>query len=165
MSSGRARCAVVTISDTRDPRNDSKGNWLCNELVGMGHELVHRSVVSEDPGAVRTAVQTIVHGRKATVVLTIGSTGCSDRDCAPDALEPLFEKHLPGFGEHLRMLSFHKIGARAMFARATAGRIGGAFVFCIPGAEDAIQTAMTQLIGPQLQHMASMTRKKRHAPV
>jgi len=153
-----ARCAVITISSTRQPKDDERGAWLRERVTRAGHEVAHYSVVAEEAGAVRTAVQTLVHGRRVDVVLTVGSTGVGRQACAVDAVTGLLESPLPGFGELLRSLSFRQVGSASMFTRAVAGRVGHAFVFCLPGAPDAVALAWEQLIEPQLDHMVAMLR-------
>jgi molybdenum cofactor biosynthesis protein B len=112
--------------------------------------------VAENPTSIRTAVQTLVHGNKVDIVITIGSTGITDRDCAPESIGPLIEKHLVGFGELFRFLSFKDVGPAAGFTRAFAGRIGRSVVFCLPGASRAVDLAVDSLILPEVDHLLAM---------
>ncbi len=152
------RFAVVTISDTRTKEDDTTGGWLCENLPNRGHDVVKYSIVAENPTAIRTAIQTLVHGSRVDIVLTIGGTGITDRDCVPEAIGPLIEKHLVGFGELFRLLSYREVGPAAMFSRAFSGRIGRSLVFCLPGAQRAIELAVDRLILPEIDHLMAMVR-------
>lgn len=151
-----ARCGVLTLSDVRTVETDPAGSWLKDQVPRHGHQLAHYSVVSEDVVAVRTAVQTLVHGRRVDVLMTVGSTGVGPRDCALEALSPLVEAPMPGFGELLRALSFEAIGPAAMLTRASGCRVGPAFVFCLPSAREAVVIAWERLILPELDHLVAM---------
>jgi len=152
------RFAVVTVSDTKTRETDKTGTWLHRQLEKRGHEVVQYSIVSEHTTAVRTAVQTLVHGNKIDVLITLGGTGITDRDCVPEAIEPLLEKRLDGFGELFRYVSYREVGPAAMFSRALGGRIGRSLVFCLPGASRAVQLALDRLIIPELEHLLAMVR-------
>ena len=152
------RFAVVTVSDTKTREDDKTGRWLNDELERRGHDVVQYSIVSEHKTAVRTAVQTLVHGNRIDVLITLGGTGITDRDCVPEAIEPLLEKRLDGFGELFRYVSYREVGPAAMFSRALGGRMGRSLVFCLPGASRAVQLALDRLIIPELDHLLAMVR-------
>jgi molybdopterin adenylyltransferase len=154
------RFAVVTISDSRTREDDETGAFLQDLLEKRGHEVVQYSIVAENPTAIRTAVQTLVHGNKVDIVIATGSTGISDRDCAPEAIGPLLEKHLVGFGELFRFLSYKEVGPAAAFSRAFAGRIGRSVVFCLPGATRAVDLAVDRLILPEVDHLLAMVKSR-----
>jgi molybdenum cofactor biosynthesis protein B len=152
------RFAVITISDTRTKEEDATGAWLCEQLPRRGFEVVQYSIVGEQVSSIRTAVQTIIHGNKVDILITIGGTGITDRDCVPEALETLVEKRLDGFGELFRAISFKEVGPAAMFSRAFAGRIGRSIVFCIPAARRAAELALDRLIVPEMDHLMAMIK-------
>ena len=146
------RCFVVTISDTRTEANDTSGDIIVGLLVTSGHVLVGRTLVKDDPQAVRGA---IASGRasSAQVIITTGGTGITSRDSTYEAIASLLDKRLDGFGELFRVLSFQDIGSAAMLSRACAGTIGQTAVFSLPGSERAVRLAMTKLILPEIGHV------------
>lgn len=152
------RFAIVTVSDTKTKEEDRTGSWLVEAIPKRGHEVAQYSIVGENESAIRTAIQTLVHGNKVDVLITIGGTGITDRDCVPEAVIPLLEKPLYGFGELFRMLSYREVGAAAMFSRALGGRLGRALVFCLPAARRAGELALEKLILPELDHLLAMTK-------
>jgi molybdenum cofactor biosynthesis protein B len=148
---GGIRCGVLTISDTRTPATDSGGQLAQQLLQAAGHEIAAYAIVRDEPTDV---VAQVHHWRGVCqVIITTGGTGIAKRDTTIDALDPLFERRLPGFGEIFRMLSFAQVGAAAMLSRATAGTIAQTLVFCLPGSPAAVELAMTQLIVPELRHV------------
>lgn len=152
------RFAVITVSDKRTKDDDRTGVWLRDILPVRGHEVVQYSIVSENPTSIRTAIQTLVHGNKVDIVITIGGTGITDRDCVPESVGPLLEKHLVGFGELFRYLSYREVGPAAMFSRAFSGRMGRAVIFCLPGARRAVELALDRLILPEIDHLLAMVK-------
>ncbi len=151
------RCFVLTISDTRTEANDASGGAIVELLTGAGHHVAGRRIVRDDPAAVREAVQSAVN--TADVIITTGGTGITARDSTYEALAALLDKHLDGFGELFRMLSYAEIGAAAMLSRATAGSIGATAVFSLPGSEHAVRLAMTKLILPEIGHVVRELRR------
>jgi molybdenum cofactor biosynthesis protein B len=151
-----ASFAIVTVSDTLSRATDDIGAFVRDVLVREGHQVVAHSIVGEDVGAVRTAVQTLVHGSSLDVLITIGSTGLSTSDCVPEAIAPLLHKRISGFGELFRALSFQEIGPAAMFSRAFAGLMGHTAVFCLPGSRRAVELAVERLVLPDLGHLVMM---------
>jgi molybdopterin adenylyltransferase len=151
------RCVVVTISDTRTEGNDASGKAIVDLLGEAGHTLLGRALVRDEPAAVREAVTSAA--MIADVVITTGGTGISGRDNTYDTLTSLFEKQIDGFGELFRMLSYAEIGAAAMLSRATAGTVGAAAVFSLPGSEHAVRLAMTKLLLPEIGHVVRELRR------
>jgi molybdenum cofactor biosynthesis protein B len=151
-SPASVRCFVITISDTRTEANDTSGDIIVGLLVTSGHVLVGRTLVQDDPQAVKGA---IASGRahSAQVIITTGGTGITSRDSTYEAIASMFDKTLDGFGELFRMLSFPEIGSAAMLSRACAGTIGRMAVFSLPGSEAAVRLAMTKLILPEIGHV------------
>jgi molybdopterin adenylyltransferase len=151
------RCFVLTISDTRTPGTDTSGDAIVDMLVTGGHALVGRAIVRDDPPAVREAVEANL--ATADVIITTGGTGITSRDSTYEAVTALLDKHLDGFGELFRMLSYHEIGAAAMLSRASAGTIARTAVFFLPGSEHAVRLALSKLILPELGHVVRELRR------
>jgi len=144
------RIAVVTISDSRTPETDSSGDYLAESLQAEGHHLAHRAIVRDDRYALRAAFSALIADDDIDVVLGTGSTGLTGRDIAPEALEPLFDKAIDGFGELFRAASLEDIGAATIQSRAFAGIANATVVFCMPGSPGACRTAWERVIRPQL---------------
>jgi molybdenum cofactor biosynthesis protein B len=144
------RIAVITISDSRTPDTDTSGDYLAESLQGEGHQLAFRKIVRDDRYVLRAEVSTLIADDGVDVILTTGSTGLTGRDVAPEALEPLFDKAIDGFGELFRAASIADIGAATIQSRAFAGLANGTIVFCMPGSPGACRTAWEEVIRPQL---------------
>lgn len=152
--------AVITVSDTRTLETDTGGALLARLLEEAGHRVVLRSLVPDDTRAIRaSASEALAHPEVQAILLT-GGTGVAHRDVTPEALAPLLDRELPGFGELFRMLSFEEIGPAAMLSRAMAGVAGGKVVFALPGSRGALRTAMTRLILPELGHLVGESGKR-----
>ena len=143
------RIALLTLSDSRDESNDRSGALLASELEKAGHTIVDKAICGDDRWAVRSVVCRWI-ANQADVVITTGSTGITGRDIAPEAIEPLFDKPLPGFGELFRQLSYGDIGASTIQSRASAGLCGQTLVFVIPGSTNACRLALETILIPQL---------------
>jgi molybdenum cofactor biosynthesis protein B len=144
-------CCVITISDTRTPATDTSGDAIVEALREAGHQVAARTIVPDEPTAVRAAVTS--HAAAVQVIITTGGTGITSRDSTFEAITGLLHKRLDGFGELFRMLSFDTIGSAAMLSRACAGTIGRTAIFSLPGSEDAVRLAMARLIAPELGHV------------
>ena len=144
------RVAVVTISDSRTPENDASGDYLADSLAAEGHHIVHRAIVPDDTYALRAAFSVLIADADVDVVLSTGSTGLTGRDIAPEALTPLFDKEIEGFGELFRAASVTDIGAATIQSRAFAGLANATVIFCMPGSPGACRTAWEDVIRPQL---------------
>ena len=156
--------AVITVSDTRTLDTDTGGALLAQLLEEAGHRIVFRSLVPDDASAIRaSAAEALAHPEVQAILLT-GGTGVAPRDVTPEALAPLLERELPGFGELFRMLSFEEIGPAAMLSRAMAGVANGKVVFALPGSRGALRTAMTRLILPELGHLVGEGVKQERKP-
>jgi len=152
--------AVLTVSDTRTLDTDTSGATLVRRLEEAGHTLADRRIVPDVVTQVRDTVRAWCDRPRGSaadpaappidVVLTTGGTGITGRDVTPEAVEPLFEKHLPGFGELFRWLSYADIGAACVQSRATAGVRGETFVFALPGSRGAVTLAWDKILAPQL---------------
>jgi molybdopterin adenylyltransferase len=150
------RCFVLTISDTRTAATDTSGNAIASALEAVGHVIVGREIVKDDPPAVRRAVQ---GASGADVVITTGGTGIASRDGTYEALAALLDKRIDGFGELFRMLSYEQIGSAAMISRACAGTMGRTAVFALPGSEHAVRLAIEKLILPEIGHVVRELRR------
>jgi molybdenum cofactor biosynthesis protein B len=144
------RIAVITISDSRTADNDTSGDYLAESLQAEGHHLARRKIVQDDRYVLRAEISALIADRDIDVILTTGSTGLTGRDVAPEALEPLFDKAIEGFGELFRAASVADIGAATIQSRAFAGLANGTIIFCMPGSPGACRTAWEEVIRPQL---------------
>ena len=144
------RVAVITISDSRTPENDTSGDYLAESLQSAGHLLAHRKIVKDDRYVLRAELSALIAGDEVDIILTTGSTGLTGRDLAPEAIEPLFDKAIDGFGELFRSASISDIGAATIQSRAFAGLANGKVIFCMPGSPGACRTAWEEVIRPQL---------------
>lgn len=151
-ATGAVLCAIITISDTRTPDSDTSGQAIRRLLEEAQHLVSHYRLVQDEPAQIVAAVREVV-AAGCHVVLTNGGTGIAGRDSTFEALDGLLEKRLPGFGELFRTLSYQEIGAAAMLSRATAGTVGDAILFSMPGSTNAVRLAMSKLIVPQLEHL------------
>ncbi|MEY2864576.1 MAG: molybdenum cofactor biosynthesis protein [Pseudomonadota bacterium] len=142
--------AILTVSDTRSLDTDTSGQFLCDALVGAGHQLADRQIVKDDIYQLRAVVSGWIANPHIQVVITTGGTGFSGRDSTPEALTVLFDKHIEGFGELFRHYSLHEIGTSTLQSRALAGMANKTLVFCVPGSTGACRTAWTEILGPQL---------------
>jgi molybdenum cofactor biosynthesis protein B len=144
------RIAVITISDSRTADNDTSGDYLAESLLAEDHRLAARKIVRDDRYVLRAEISTLIADQEIDVILTTGSTGLTGRDVAPEALEPLFDKAIDGFGELFRAASVADIGAATIQSRAFAGLANGTIIFCMPGSPGACRTAWHEVIRPQL---------------
>jgi molybdenum cofactor biosynthesis protein B len=153
------RVNVVTVSDSRTPENDDGGR-LAGELCrAAGFAVVGGAILPDDLTRVREHVGELARAAEVHAVLVTGGTGISPRDTTTEALVPLFDKTLPGFGELFRALSFAEIGPAAMLSRAAAGTIGQVVVFTLPGSPAGVRLALERLILPELPHIVSQLRR------
>ena len=141
---------VLTISDTRGPAEDTSGDLLVERLTGAGHKLVERRIVRDDVYAIRAVVSAWIADAGVQAVLTTGGTGFTGRDSTPEALTPLFDKTIDGFGELFRQLSYDEIGSSTIQSRAVGGLANGTLVFAVPGSTGACRTAWDRILGNQL---------------
>ena len=142
--------AVLTVSDTRTQETDTSGAFLEEALVAAGHTVADRQIVIDDVYQLRAIVSQWIADPKVEVVLTTGGTGFSGRDSTPEALSPLFDKAIDGFGEVFRALSLEEIGSSTVQSRALAGMANGTVIFCMPGSTGACRTAWEGVLRDQL---------------
>ena len=141
---------VLTISDTRGRAEDTSGDLLVERLTGAGHKLVERRIVRDDVYAIRAVASAWIADAQVQAVLTTGGTGFTGRDSTPEALTPLFDKTIDGFGELFRQLSYDEIGSSTIQSRAVGGLANGTLVFAMPGSTGACRTAWDRILGNQL---------------
>jgi molybdenum cofactor biosynthesis protein B len=144
------RIAVLTVSDSRDLSTDSSGAFLQDALQAAGHLLHARALLPDDRYRIRAQVAVWIADPHCQVVLITGGTGFTGRDSTPEAVRPLLDKEMPGFGELFRTISFEEIATSSLQSRALAGLSNQTFVFCLPGSTSACRTAWTRLLEPQL---------------
>ena len=152
------RFAIVTISDSRTLATDKSGDLLQQSMQQAGHQLSVRKIVKDDIEQIRGAVYTLCEDPKLDSILLTGGTGLSPRDRTPEAIQPLLDADIPGFGELFRMLSYQEIGTASMLSRAMAGRRGRVLIFCLPGSTNAVRLAVEKLIVPELPHLVHHAR-------
>jgi molybdenum cofactor biosynthesis protein B len=141
---------VLTVSDTRTAADDTSGDYLAGALTEAGHVLHERVLTKDDKYRIRAIVANWIADERVHGVLITGGTGFTGRDTTPEAVEPLLDKIMPGFGETFRAVSYEEIGTSTMQSRAFAGLSNNSFVFCLPGSTSACRTAWEKLIRAQL---------------
>jgi molybdenum cofactor biosynthesis protein B len=144
------RVAVLTVSDTRDEESDTSGDILAGRVTGAGHALAGRALVRDDRSAIRAQVLAWAASGEVDAIVTTGGTGITGRDVTPEALEPLFDKRIDGFSVVFHLVSYQSVGLSTLQSRATAGLIGGVFVFCLPGSNGAVKDGWDKVISAQL---------------
>ncbi len=142
--------ALLTVSDTRTLAEDQSGRALVQRLEAAGHRLHERAIVPDDRYRIRAEVSRWIADPAVQVVISNGGTGLTGRDGTPEAVTPLLDKVIEGFGELFRVLSFETIGTSSLQSRCLAGVANGTLIFVLPGSVDAVQTAWDRLIGAQL---------------
>jgi molybdenum cofactor biosynthesis protein B len=154
------RCAVVTVSDTRTIATDESGALMKRLLEGAGFTVADYALLPNMEARVRAHVRTLVARADVDAVLLTGGTGLGSKDRTVEAVRPLLDKELPGFGEIFRVLSFQEqIGAAAILSRAVAGGASGKFVVSMPGSKAAVELALTRIILPELRHAIRELRR------
>jgi molybdenum cofactor biosynthesis protein B len=150
---------IITVSDTRTLDNDGGGALIVQHMQAAGFLVADRRIVKDERASIQQAIREMLELNTCDAVLLTGGTGVSQRDCTPEAVQPLLEVELPGYGEIFRMISFQEIGAAAMLSRATAGRVGTKVVMTMPGSPAGVRLALEKLIVPELAHLIHHARK------
>jgi len=145
--------AIITVSTTRALADDTSGNWIREQAGREGHDVVYHEVVTDDAELIAAAVRNVLQYQRPQVILLTGGTGITRKDVTIEAVTPLFDKVLTGFGPLFAVLSLEQIGSAAFLSRATAGVVENAVVFCIPGSLNACKLACQKLIFPELGHL------------
>lgn len=157
-SAGKSlKLGILTISDSRTLENDTSGQYLVDRFTEGGHTIADRRIVRDEIEEIRAAVAR-AQAAELDALLMTGGTGVAPRDCTPEAVRPLLDVELPGFGELFRMLSYAEIGAASMLSRALAGRAGKLLVFCLPGSTNAVRLATDKLLLSDLAHIVHHAR-------
>ena len=141
---------VLTVSDTRTAAEDTSGDYLCDAVAHAGHRVAERALLPDDRYLLRARVSQWIADPAIDGILVTGGTGFTGRDSTPEALLPLLDKQMPGFGELFRALSFEEIGTSTLQSRAFAGLANGTFLFALPGSTSACRTAWEKIIRAQL---------------
>jgi molybdopterin adenylyltransferase len=142
--------ALLTVSDSRTEETDKSGTFLRERAVEAGHRVVDKRIVRDDIYQLRAVVSHWIADSDVHVVIATGGTGITGRDSTPEALLPLFDKTLEGFGELYRTLSLEEIGTSAILSRAIAGLANGTLIFCLPGSTGACRTGWDKILKAQL---------------
>ena len=144
--------AILTVSDSRTEETDKSGRLLVSRLEGAGHRLHDKQIVPDDIYAIRAVVSSWICENDVQVIISTGGTGITGRDGTPEAVRPLLDKEINGFGEMFRVLSFESIGTSTLQSRAVAGVANGTYLFCLPGSSGACADAWDKLIRAQLDY-------------
>ena len=159
--------AVIVCSTSRHQEfkakkvmDDPSGDLIAKTLEQHGHTVVIREIVPDDKSLIQRSLAKALQSEKVDAAILCGGTGISQRDVTIEAVKPLLDKELRGFGEIFRRLSYDRIGSAAILSRAIAGVSGGKAVFCIPGSPHAVSLALEKLILPEVGHIIKHTREK-----
>jgi len=142
--------AVLTVSDTRTEANDTSGDYLVSVATEAGHQVVTRTIEVDDRFLLRARISQWIADPSIQVILVTGGTGFTSRDATPEAIRPLLEVMIDGFGELFRQLSYEEIGTSTIQSRALAGISNNTLIFCIPGSTGACKTAWNGILSTQL---------------
>jgi molybdopterin adenylyltransferase len=146
------RIAVLTVSDTRTEADDTSGAYIANRFAEVGHQIAARAIVKDTEAGIRAQLAAWIADPGIDVVIATGGTGVTPRDVTPEALAPLMTKHIPGFGELFRWLSFEEIGTATVQSRADAALCGTTYVFLLPGSTGGVRLGVEKILIPQLDH-------------
>lgn len=146
----KLNCAVLTLSDTRTANNDTSGDALVELLTADGHKLADRTLIADDVYLLRAQVSNWIADPNIQAIITSGGTGFTGRDSTPEALEPLFDKTIDGFGELFRQVSYEEIGASTIQSRAIGGLANATLIFALPGSTNAVRTGWNKILRSQL---------------
>lgn len=150
----RISIAILTVSDTRDQKTDASGKLIQELALEKKLEIAAYEIVIDDAAEIRRTVCRLLDSSAIDAVITTGGTGIAKRDVTFEAIAPLFDKELPGFGELFRFLSYtEEIGSKALLSRAAAGTVGHKALFILPGSRGAVRLAMEKLILPEIRHV------------
>ncbi|MEB3294679.1 MAG: molybdenum cofactor biosynthesis protein B [Synechococcales bacterium] len=148
--------AILTISDSRTEETDQSGRLLCDRLLTAGHHLAEKVIVPDNIYQIRAIVSRWIADEAIDIILTTGGTGLTGRDGTPEAVIPLLDKQIEGFGELFRMISYQEIKTSTIQSRAVAGVANGTYLFCLPGSSNACKTGWDHILQDQLD--------RRHRP-
>ncbi|MEE2786598.1 MAG: molybdopterin-binding protein [Myxococcota bacterium] len=143
-------CLVLTVSDTRTPATDRSGALIVERLTSLGHRVIDHSIIADEASLITTRVEHAVRNDEIDIIITTGGTGITRRDVTPDAIAKIATKHIPGFGELFRYLSYAEIGASTIQSRADAWLCESTIVFALPGSVGAVRLALDKILLDQL---------------
>ncbi|MCB1377484.1 MAG: molybdenum cofactor biosynthesis protein B [Alphaproteobacteria bacterium] len=146
------RIAILTISNTRTLEDDVSGQTLADRVAEAGHALSGRKVIKDDVRAIRHVIRDWTNREDVDVIITTGGTGLTGHDVTIEAVRPLFEKEIDGFGTLFHMVSFPKVGTSTIQSRATAGVMKGKYIFCLPGSPGACRDGWDDILKAQLDY-------------
>ncbi|ADE16563.1 molybdenum cofactor biosynthesis protein B [Nitrosococcus halophilus Nc 4] len=144
--------AVLTVSDTRTEETDRSGKLLVERLQTTGHQLAEKAIVADNIYYIREIVSRWIADNQIQIIITTGGTGVTGRDSTPEAIAPLLDKTIEGFGELFRALSYEEIKTSTVQSRTLAGVVNGTFIFCLPGSSGACRTAWDNILKDQLDN-------------
>ncbi len=144
------KCALLTVSDTRTTADDTSGDLLADFIGDDGHMLAARAIVRDDIYLIRAQISRWVADPEINVIVSTGGTGFTGRDSTPEALLPLFDKIIDGFGELFRQISFAEIGSSTIQSRAVGGIANATLIFALPGSGNAVRTGWEKILHNQL---------------
>ena len=155
-------CSTSKFAETKrgEQSDDKSGNIIERLALQAGHRVCSRCLISDSKGMIQKQVRKALSSPQIDALIITGGTGLSPRDLTIESVSPFLQKTIPGFGELFRKISFDKIGSPAMLSRALAGSSKGKLIFCLPGSPDAVNTAMTRLILPEIGHMLKVSRER-----
>ncbi|PCH86026.1 MAG: molybdenum cofactor biosynthesis protein B [Piscirickettsiaceae bacterium] len=144
--------AIMVVSDSRTEETDTSGKTLVDRLTKAGHQCAEKAIVIDDIYLIRAKMSEWIADPTINAIITTGGTGVTGRDGTPEAVQPLLDKELNGFGEVFRTISYDEIGTSTIQSRAIAGVANGHYIFCVPGSSGACRTAWDKLINAQLDY-------------
>ena len=142
--------AIITVSDTRTLENDTSGYTLEDRITEAGHHMINRIIIPDDISQIKENLEIMSNRKDIDCIITTGGTGLTGRDTTPEAVKEIASKHIDGFGELFRQISFNKIGTSAIQSRAVAALINGTYVFCLPGSIGACKDGWDEILKYQL---------------
>lgn len=154
---------VLTVSSSRTLEADASGDAIVDAIEGDGHTVADRELVGDDETAIRKRVEAFLGRESVEAVVTTGGTGVTPDDVTVEAVEPLLDRDLPGFGEQFRARSVAEVGPHAMVSRATAGIAGTVPVFCLPGSQQAAEFGTQELVLPIVGHLVGLASGDNHS--
>lgn len=140
------KIVVLTVSDTRDEDSDTSGKLLADRVIRDGHVLAGRAIVTDEIGEIRKQMKSWIDAPGVEVIISTGGTGLTGRDVTPEAVRPLFDKEIDGFGVVWHMTSFQSVGLSTLQSRACAGLANGKLIFCLPGSNGACKDGWDKII-------------------
>ena len=142
--------SILTVSDTRDADTDTSGNFLAKSVTTAGHNLIEKVIAKDDVFQIRAIISSWIADSGVNAIITTGGTGFYPRDVTPEAISPLFDKPIEGFGELFRAISYEEIGTSTIQSRAFGGMANNTCIFCLPGSQNACKTGWNKIISEQL---------------